>query len=128
MGVAKQTKFGKGAAILMNLSPQWYNAYRVAGFDAAKKRSAFIAPIEAAAGGRWVSIKGAGPREHGYEISYWEKSGRTIVCLCMNPETSGSSTGGGNSVGLKTETIPITIQFAGRVAAVRNERSGEELG
>ena len=24
-------RFGKGTAVLMNLSPQWYNAYRVAG-------------------------------------------------------------------------------------------------
>ena len=28
---------GKGRAVLMNLSPQWYNAYRVAGAEAAPR-------------------------------------------------------------------------------------------
>ena len=36
----------------MNLSPQWYNAYRAAGAEAAEKRSAFI---ESRRGGRRAS-------------------------------------------------------------------------
>ena len=38
----KVNRFGKGTAVLMNLSPQWYNAYRAAGAEAAEKRSAFM--------------------------------------------------------------------------------------
>ncbi len=49
MGAAHTHKFGKGTAVLMNLSPQWYNAYRVKGFAAAAKRATFMAPIHARA-------------------------------------------------------------------------------
>jgi hypothetical protein len=128
MGVVKVSKVGKGSAVLMNLSPQWYNAYRVAGFDAAAKRETFMKPVAAAGLKRWVQLKGAGQREFGYEITYWAKDGRTIVCVCLNPETSGSSTGGGNSVGLKTETVPVTLQFTAAVAGARDERTGKDLG
>ena len=46
----------------------------------------------------------------------------------MNPEIAVSSTGGGNSVGLKTDTIPVTLAFAGKLAGVRDERTGKDLG
>jgi hypothetical protein len=46
----------------------------------------------------------------------------------MNPEIAVSSVGGGNSVGLKSETLPVSIAFAGKVAGVRDERSGKDLG
>ena len=75
----------------------------------------------------WVRLAGAGETEHGYEITYWQKGDRTILCLCLNPETTGSQMGGGNAVGLKTKTVPVSIALAGDVTAVRNERTGQEL-
>lgn len=71
----------------------------------------------------------AGEREHGYEVTYWRRSdGRTLLFVCLNPETRGTSLGGGNSVGLKTGTVPIKLRFTGEVRGVRDERAGRELG
>ncbi len=126
--VVKVHRVGKGTAVLMNLSPQWYNAYRAAGPESAAKRSAFIDPVQSAAGQRWVSLRGGGGKEHGYEITYWKKDGRTILFVCMNPEIAVSSTGGGNSVGLKEDTLAVTLAFAGKLAGVRDERTGKDLG
>jgi hypothetical protein len=119
---------GQGTAVLMNLSPQWYNAYRVAGFDAAARRDVFMKHVRDAGCRRWVSLKGAGAREFGYEITYWRKDGRTILFVVSNPEVAASSTGGGNAVGLKSETIPVTLEFSAAVKNVRDERAGKELG
>jgi len=128
MRTAHVARFGQGTAVLLNLSPQWYNAYRAAGFAAAKKRAVFMAPITAAGPARWVSLQDAGDREFGYEITYWQKDGRTIVCLCLNPEITGSGTGGGNAVNLKTQTIPGALHFTAVVHDVRDERTGTALG
>ncbi|MGH9438682.1 MAG: beta-galactosidase trimerization domain-containing protein, partial [Terriglobia bacterium] len=49
-------KFGKGTTVLLNLSPQWYNAYREQGFEAAGKRDVFMKYIEAAGVHPWVRI------------------------------------------------------------------------
>jgi hypothetical protein len=127
MEVGHVAKFGDGTAVLMNLSPQWYNAYRAEGIEAAVKRDVFIRQVTAGGPKRWVELKGASAREFGYEITYWAKDGRTIVCLCLNPELSVSSTGGGNAVGLKTETVPATLAFSGAVRGVRDERTGKAL-
>ena len=128
MDVVKVNRYGKGTAVLMNLSPQWYNVYRGAGVEAARKRETFMKPLEDAGIRRWVELKGAGPKEFGYEITYWKKDGRTIVALVFNPEIAVSSVGGGNSVGLKSETIPVTLKFAGAVRDARDERTGKALG
>jgi hypothetical protein len=127
MKTATVNRVGKGTAVLLNLSPQWYNAYRAAGAEAATKRSTFMGPVEAATGKRWVSLKGGG-KENGYEITYLKKDGRTILFVCMNPEIAVSSTGGGNSVGLKSEVLPVTLAFANKINGVRNERTGKDLG
>ena len=117
---------GKGKAVLMNLSPQWYNAYRSAGFDEAKKREVFMRHIGIAP---WVRIADAGEREHGCEITYWTlANGRTLLFVCLNPETRGTSLGGGNSVGLKTDIAPIKLRFANAVRDARDERTGSVLG
>jgi hypothetical protein len=128
MKTASVNRVGKGTAMLLNLSPQWYNAYRAAGPEAALKRKTFIEPIVAATGKRWVGVQGGGGKEHGYEITYWKKDERTILFLCMNPEISVSSTGGGNSVGLSSQRLPITLHFEGAVSGVRDERTGKDLG
>lgn len=128
MPTASVSRAGRGTAVLMNLSPQWYNAFRAAGAEAAKKRETFIEPIEKAAGRRWVSLKPAGGKEHGYEITYWKKGGRTLLYLCMNPEISVTSAGGGNSVGLKADVLPVTLVFSVKVSGVRDERRGKNLG
>jgi hypothetical protein len=121
---------GRGRAVLMNLSPQWYNAYRVAGAEAARPhREVFLRHVAEAGVTPRVRIAGGGDKEHGYEITYWSlPGGRTLVFVCLNPETRGTSLGGGNSVGLKTETLPITLRFAHPVHAARDERSGRVLG
>lgn len=132
MPTERVNRVGQGTAVLLNLSPQWYNAYRAAGADPAQKRATFMTHVEKAAGKRWVSLKStdtkAAGQEHGYEITYWKKDGRTVLFLCMNPEISVTSTGGGNSVGLSASVLPVTLSFAGKVSGVRNERTGKDLG
>jgi hypothetical protein len=135
MAVDHVQTVGRGRAVLMNLSPQWYNAYRVAGFDAAKKRAVFLRHVAEAGVTPWVRIADAGDREHGYEITYWNlppstagKPGRVLVFVCLNPETRGTATGGGNSVGLKTAAVPIKLHFAQEIRNARDEHSGAALG
>ncbi len=70
---------------------------------------------------------GAGEETHGYEITYWAKGGRTILFVCLNPELTGSSLGGGNSVGLKSGKSRIRLVFDRAVSDVRDERSGGVL-
>ncbi|HTH46710.1 MAG TPA: beta-galactosidase trimerization domain-containing protein [Candidatus Limnocylindria bacterium] len=126
-------RYGRGTAVLLNLSPQWYNAYRVAGAAPARKRDLFLQPLAAAGVTPWVRLKDTAEREHGYEITYWSKPGpghptRTVLFVGLNPEISGTDVGGGNSVGLKTASIPITLQFDHAVVGLRDERSGKECG
>ncbi len=130
-----QTKsHGPGRAVLMNLSPQWYNAFRVAGAEPAHKREVFMRHLSAAGVAPWVRLKNAGEREHGYEITYWTQPAtgnapaRIILFLCQNPEITGTALGGGNSDRLKTAQIPVTLQFTTEVRALRNERTGQDLG
>ena len=125
---------GRGKAVLMNLSPQWYNAFRSAGTEPAKKRDVFMRHVADAGVVPWVRIKDAGDPAHGYEITYWSKPAtgntpaRTLVFVCLNPEITGNSLGGGNAQGLKTAQLPVTLQFRSAVQGVRDERSGVELG
>jgi len=129
MGVAHVREYGKGKAVLLNLSPQWYNAHRVAGYAQAKaRRQVFMKHVKAAGLKRWVDVENAGEKEHGYEITYWAKDGRTIVFVCFNAEVRGTMLGGGNAAGLKTETVPITLRLAGKVAGARDERKQQDLG
>ena len=133
MPVNQTHQHGSGTAVLMNLSPQWYNAYRVAGPAQTGKRDIFMKHIKAAGVTPWVRLKDAGEREHGYEITYWTKqdvSGpdRTLLFVCLNPEISGTDLGGGNSIGLKTATVPVTLQFTRDVKGMRDERTGQDRG
>jgi hypothetical protein len=128
MGVDHASAFGKGKAVLMNLSPQWYNAYRQAGFAEAAKREVFVKHVRAGGVEPWIRIQGAGAKDFGYEITYWTKDGRTILFLIGNAEVRGTSLGGGNAVGLKTEKIPVTLAFAAPVKDVKDERAGKSLG
>ena len=125
---AKVNKYGKGKAVLMNLSPQWYNAYRQGKLADARKREVFTKHVKDAGLERWVKINQADEKTHGYEITYWAKDGRTIVFVCFNPEIAGSATGGGNAVGLKTAAVPITLKFARNVKDARDERLDKRIG
>ncbi len=128
MAINTHNKFGKGQAYHLNLSPQWYNAYRQSGgFNACKQRSTFMNPVKSAGVKRWVEIEGAAEAEFGYEIVYWKKDGRTILFVVSNPDSSKTALGGGNSVGLKTAKLPITLKFDKAIKNVVNERSGEKL-
>ncbi len=129
MPVASERAHGKGRAVLMNLSPQWYNAYRVTGSEPAKQREVFMRHVTAGGVAPWVRVADAGGREHGYEITYWSlPGGRTLLFVCLNPEIRGTSLGGGNSVGLKTGTLPITLRFTREIRNARDERAGRALG
>jgi hypothetical protein len=129
MPVNNVAQFGTGVAVLLNLSPQWYNAYRAGGFAESKLRTTFMKHIHAATPTRWVEIENAAEPEFGYEITYFQKiDGRTVLFVCLNPETEVSETGGGNAVGLKAGIVPITLKFAQAVRDVRDERRNISLG
>ena len=129
MPTANINHVGHGKAVLMNLSPQWYNAYRVAGHAAAQHRAAFLKHITADGFTRWIEIAGAGEAEFGYEITYFRKpDGRTILFVCANPETVGTELGGGNASHLKTGSFPITLKSAKTLHHVRDERQDKDLG
>ena len=128
-GVASVRRYGKGTAVLMNLSPQWYLAYRMAGAAQAARRAVFMQHVHQAGVRRWVELKGAGEKEFGHEIVYWKLAhGRTLLFVVMNPEVFATSEGGGNSVGLKTDLVPVTLSFAAPVRGARDERTGGALG
>ncbi len=129
MPIATVNSTGRGKAVLMNLSPQWYNAYRITGFQAASRRETFIRHIHASKPQRWVEIEGAGEAEFGHEITYFNKpDGRIVLFVCMNPEVIGSETGGGSAAHLKIGVADITLKFAKPVRNVREERKGIALG
>lgn len=129
MPVANVHHVGSGTAVLMNLSPQWYNAYRVAGFEAAKHRETFISHLHAGGLNRWVEIEGAGEPEFDYEITYFRKpDGRKALFVCANLETVGTELGGGNAANLKTNKVDVALKFAKPVHHVRDERRGTDLG
>ncbi len=128
MGTDHVSQVGRGTAVLMNLSPQWYNAYRVAGADGARRRETFIRHVKAAGVRRWVDLEGAGEAVFGYEITYFRKAnGRKVLFLCRNPEVTGSELGGGNAAGLKTGAVKATLKFSLPVRNVRDERTGAPL-
>jgi hypothetical protein len=114
---------GKGRAVLMNLSPQWYNAYRAVGPETARRRDVFVRQL----GVSPVAKLRGGPEAFGWEVTRWRAGGRTILFLTSNPEIAGSETGGGNAVGLKSQTVPVTLEFARPITGVRDERTGKAL-
>lgn len=130
--VNTSNRHGRGRAVLMNLSPQYYNAYRTAGAGPAGQREVFMSHLRTAGATPWVRLKDTGDLEHGYEITYWTQPGapgqpsRTLLFVGLNPEISGTDLGGGNSIGLKTATIPITLQFASDIRGLRDERTGKD--
>jgi hypothetical protein len=123
MGTQVVRRVGKGRAVLMNLSPQWYNAYRVQGQEAARRRDVFVRQLGAAP---VVTVRG-GPEAFGHEVTRWRSGERTYAFLTSNPEVGGSETGGGNAVGLKSSRVPVTLEFAGALHDVRDERTGKAL-
>lgn len=120
--------YGQGKAVLMNLSPQWYHALRGQGAKAASSRSVFMKHLDKAGIKSPVRLRNNSEEVFSHEITYWQKGDRTLLFLIMNPEVTGSSAGGGNSQGLKTKKITVTLEFQKTVNQVRNERSGKALG
>ena len=137
--------FGKGMAYLMNLSPQWYNAYRMAGAKEALRRDTFLRPLAASGHTRQYKIEASGKggsangssnkSSHesddvfGYEITTWRRpDGRTLLFVCHNPETVGTEQGGGNAARLPTGAADITLHFARPVRNIRDERRSSKLG
>lgn len=129
MQVGTVHAFGKGKAVLLNLSPQGYLAFRDAGREEARRRrETFMRRVRNAGPGRWVDLKDAGDREHGYEITYWSQGDRIILFVCFNPEIVGTGEGEGHAKALKTRTVPITLAFEREVRDLRDERAGKTLG
>jgi len=74
MAVRTVHPVGQGKAVLMNLSPQWYNAYRASGSDPAPAARGLhattllrpgVVPWGGGSTRRW--------KEQGYEITYWDR-------------------------------------------------------
>ncbi len=129
MPIETVSQCGRGKAVLMNLSPQWYNAYRAQGSESSKKRDVFMKHVMSAGVKPRLRIVDAGEKEHGYEITYWKlPDNRVLLFLFLNPEIRGTSLGGGNSVGLKSGMLSIKLRFDPSVSEVRNERTGVALG
>jgi hypothetical protein len=129
MPVATINAVGAGIAVLMNLSPQWYNAYRVAGFEAARRRDFFMSHVTKSGIRPRVQIENAGESAFGHEFTTFRRpDGRKLLFVCSNPETIGSELGGGNAAHLKTGAIPVALKFAAPVRNVRDERQGKDLG
>jgi len=128
MPVVQPAKYGKGTAVLMNLSPMWYLAYRQRGMESALKRGVFMSPLHDAGIRRWVRIENADANTFGHEITYWEKGGRTILFLFANADIRVNSDGSGDTPTLKTDTLPVTLVFDKPVSNVRDERTGKGLG
>jgi len=127
MAVDKVNQFGKGRAVLMNLSPQWYNAYRISGPQAAKKRIVFMKHVAAAGITRQVVIEGDKDDLHRAEITRLYKNGRTVLFVCMNPEMSGASVSMPVGQGLNNSSVNIKLRFRTPVKNVINERTGVKL-
>ena len=129
MPIETVSQFGRGKAVLMNLSPQWYNAYRAQGSESSKKGDVFMKHVMSAGLKPRLRIVDASEKEHGYEITYWKlPENRVLLFLFLNPEIRGTSLGGGNSVGLKSGMLSIKLRFDQSVSEVRNERTGVALG
>jgi len=125
MATMNVATYGQGQAVLMNLSPQWYNAYRDMGWQvAADERAVFMDFLHDSGLSRWVEIENAGPATHGYEITYFVKDGRTIVMLVLNPENIVS----GTAVDLRDDVAAVTLKFDTPVLDARDERTGAALG
>jgi hypothetical protein len=118
---------GAGRAVLMNLSPQMYNAFRVLGPGEARNRETFMKHVKAAGPKRWVRIENADARTHGYEITYWKKDGRTLLFLCYNPGWAGLSTGKELNEELKRMTVRFRMKFDFPLKNARDERSGASI-
>jgi len=88
----------------------------------------FMKPLDDAGIRRWVQVENADDKTFGYEITYWEKGGRTILFLFVNADTRVNSDGSGETPNLKTDTIPVTLMFEKPIANARDERTGKALG
>lgn len=129
MPVGSTSEVEKGKAVLLNLSPQWYNAYRVEGSEASEKRETFMQPVRSAGIRPRVRIVDGGEKVHGYETTYWKlPNGRELLFVGLNPEIRGTSLGGGNSVGLKSDRLSVKLRFTSTISDARDERTGRSLG
>ena len=119
---------GRGRAVLMNLSPQRYLAYRTAGSEASRRRAVFMAPLRRAGVAPLLKVEGDPEVIHRLEITRWQKAGRITLFLCHDVERHVASTGSGSRFGLSRKTATVRLRFAEPVRDLKNERTGERLG
>ncbi len=117
---------GSGKAVLLNLSPQWYNAFRQENRGETSRRKEFLQHVTTASS-PYIVIEpvSAAP---GVEITCFRTPDhRHIAFICMNPETGGSQEGGGNSIGLHRKDLSVTLRLNRQLRNIRNERSGKPI-
>jgi hypothetical protein len=125
MGVRYEHAYGAGKAYMLNLSPQWYNEYRVESYGTAQQeRQIFMEALHESGINRWVDLANPGPATDGYEFTYYTQGDRTYVMLVLNPENLISS----NVVGLRSTTTTVTVKFSMPIQGLRDERTNAELG
>mgnify|MGYP000510086998 FL=1 len=124
-------KVGKGAAVLVNLSPQRYLQYREEGTASDQHRNVFVQYALSGGAKPWVRVTGPdGARPRNCEVTYWYHpvAKRTYVFVLQNAEVTGSDVGGGGVEGLSAKKHPITITLPAPVKDLVDERTGKKLG
>ncbi|MBU0755093.1 MAG: beta-galactosidase trimerization domain-containing protein, partial [Planctomycetes bacterium] len=127
MGVQFSNDFGKGRAVLLNLSPQRYNAYRDRGFPGMERRAPFMNPLRGSGLRPWVRIETSKDTIPDYEITYWKKNDRTLLFVCRNPNSLGMGVMSGIDESMECSRQEVTLVLAEPIKDVRNERTGERL-
>lgn len=123
----KWRRAGRGTAAYLNLSPQRYLQHRQEGTAGEAHRQLFLRPVLEAGVVPQARLTSNGQPVPNLEVLAWSKAGRTLMLVVQNPETAGTSQGGGHAAGLRRGTIPLRVELARPVKAARDERTGRSL-
>ena len=133
MPTQNKNTVGKGTAYLLNLSPQWYNAYRVAGRKEAVRRDLFLRPLTASGRTRRVEIENGVAnrwrrqvrlRDHVLAQARWPYPPVRVP----QPRNPRHGTGRRQCASrLPTDTADITLRFTHPLRNIRDERRDSKL-
>jgi Beta-galactosidase trimerisation domain len=118
---------GRGTAAYLNLSPQRYLQYRQEGTAGEARRQLFLRPVLEAGVVPRARLTSNGQPVPNLEVLSWSKAGRTLMLVVQNPETAGTSQGGGHAAELRRGTIPLRLELPRPVQGARDERTGRGL-